>query len=102
MCQKNLMLYRKKSKILMINKSLNYKYNTMSSYCLKCRQNTESKNPKVVKTKNGWIMLLPKCAVRNRKKLKFINEQKATGLLSNLTGIKVPILSDLPIINTLF
>ena len=47
-------------------------------------------------------MLLPKCAVRNRKKLKFINEQKATGLLSNLTGIKVPILSDLPIINTLF
>ena len=23
----------------------------MSSYCLKCRTNTESKNPKVVKTK---------------------------------------------------
>ena len=30
------------------------------SYCLKCRKNTESKNPKVVRTKNGVIMLLSK------------------------------------------
>ena len=30
----------------------------MLSYCFKCRKNTESKNPKVVKTKNGRIMLL--------------------------------------------
>ena len=30
----------------------------MSPYCFKCRKNTESKNPKVVKTKNGRIMLL--------------------------------------------
>ena len=57
----------------------------MPSYCLKCRKNTESKNPKVVKTENGRIMLLSKCAVCNSKKLKFINEEKATGLLSNLT-----------------
>ena len=35
----------------------------MSSYCLKYRKNTESKNPKVVKTKNGRIMFLSKCAV---------------------------------------
>ena len=27
----------------------------MLSYCLKCRKNTQSKNPKVVKTKNGRI-----------------------------------------------
>ena len=33
----------------------------MLSYCLKCRKNTESKNPEVVKTKNGRIMLLSKC-----------------------------------------
>ena len=26
-------------------------------YCLKCRKNTDSKNPKVVRTKNGRIML---------------------------------------------
>ena len=37
----------------------------MLSYCLKCRKNTESKNPKFVKTKNGRIMLLSKCLVCN-------------------------------------
>ena len=36
------------------------------------------------------------------KKLKFIKEQKARGLLSKLTGMKVPIPSDLPIANILF
>ena len=40
----------------------------MLSYCLKCRKNTESKNPKVVRTKNGIIMILSKCAVFNSKK----------------------------------
>ena len=33
----------------------------MLSYCLKCRKNAESKNPKVVKTKkmknNAWIKM---------------------------------------------
>ena len=33
----------------------------MLSYCLKCRKNTESKNPKVARTKNGRIMVLSKC-----------------------------------------
>ena len=37
----------------------------MLSYCLKCRKNTESKNPKVVTTKNGRIMLLSKYAAEN-------------------------------------
>ena len=32
----------------------------MLSYCLKCRKNTESKNPKVVRTQNGRIMILSK------------------------------------------
>ena len=35
----------------------------MLSYCLKCRKNAESKNPKVVRTKNERIMPLSKCAV---------------------------------------
>ena len=35
----------------------------MLSYCLRCRKNTETKNPKVARTKNGRIMLLSKCAV---------------------------------------
>ena len=33
----------------------------MLSYCLKCRKNTESKNQKFIKTKNGRIMVLSKC-----------------------------------------
>ena len=35
----------------------------MSSYCLKCRKNTENINPRVSKTTNGKTMLLSKCAI---------------------------------------
>ena len=56
----------------------------MLSHCLKCRKNTESKNPKVAKTNNGRIMLLSKCAVCDRKKSKFIKEQEASRLLNSL------------------
>ena len=55
-------------------------------YCLKCRKNTESKNPKVARIKNGR-MYLSKCAVCDSKKSKSIKEQAASGLLSTL-GIK--------------
>ena len=44
----------------------------MLTYCLKCRKITKSKNPKVVKTKNGRIMLLSKCEVCDIKKSTFI------------------------------
>ena len=74
----------------------------MLSYCLKCRKNTESKNPKVLRTKNGRIMLLSKCVLCNSKKLKFLKEQEVRGLLSNLIGIKITNLSDLSTLNTLF
>ena len=57
---------------------------------MKCRKNTESKNPKVVRPKNGRIVLLSKCAVCDSKKSKFIKEQEASGLLSSL-GIKTPL-----------
>ena len=69
----------------------------MSSYCLKCRKKN-SKNPKIVKTKNERS----KCVVCNNKKSKFIKEQQARGSWSNLTGLKVSILSDLLIANILF
>ena len=39
------------------------------------QKNTQRKNPEVVRTKNGKIMLLPKCAVCNSKKSKFIKKQ---------------------------
>ena len=35
----------------------------MLFYCLKCRKNTEKKHSKVVRTKNGRIMLLSKGSV---------------------------------------
>ena len=73
----------------------------MLSYCLKCGKNTESKNLNVVRTKNGRAIPLSKCSVCNNKKSKFLKEQEARGLLSNLTGLKIPIFIDLPIINIL-
>ena len=45
----------------------------MLSYCLKCQENTESKNPKVARTKNERIMLSI-CEVCDSKKSKFIKQ----------------------------
>ena len=71
----------------------------MRSYCLKCKKNTESINPKVSKTANGKTMMLSKCAICGSKKSKFIKEQQAQGLLSNLGIItplnKIPLLGDI-------
>ena len=62
----------------------------MLPYSLKCRKNTESKNPRVEKTKNGRIMLSSTCVVCNSKNSRFIKEREASGLLSSL-GIKTPL-----------
>ena len=43
----------------------------LSFYCLKCRKNTKTKNPNTARTKNGMIMVLPKCSVFESKKSKF-------------------------------
>ena len=40
----------------------------MLSHCLKCRKNKESKNPKVVRTKNWRIMFLSKFEVSDSTK----------------------------------
>ena len=48
----------------------------MLSQCLKCRKNAESKNPKVARM-NRRIIYLSKCATCDRKKAKFIKQQKA-------------------------
>ena len=42
----------------------------MLSYCLKCKKNTESINPRVSKTSNGKTMILSKCAICGSKKIK--------------------------------
>ena len=51
-------------------------------------KNTESKNRKVSRTKNGRIMLLSNYAVCNSKKSKFIKQQGSNVLVSSL-GIKI-------------
>ena len=61
----------------------------MKSYCLKCRKDTENINPKVSSTSNGKAMILSKCAICGSKKSRFIKNQVAKGLLSNL-GLKTP------------
>ena len=68
----------------------------MKSYGLNCRRDTENINPRVSKTSNGRTMLLWNFAICNSKKSRFIENQEAKGLLSNL-GIRTP-LSKVPIL----
>ena len=68
----------------------------MLSYCLKCKKNTESLNPKVLKTTNGKTTILSKYAICGSKKSKFIKEKQAKGLLSNL-GLRMP-LNKIPVL----
>ena len=72
---------------------------TMLSYCLKCRKNAKSKNPKVSRARNGRIILLSKCAVCDSKKSKFIKQQEASRLSSSLE-IKTS-LSKIPLVGPL-
>ena len=69
-------------------------------FCLKCRKNTESINPRVSKTNNGKTMILSKCAICGGKKSRFIKNQEAKGLLSNL-GLRTP-LSKVPVSGDIF
>ena len=62
----------------------------MLSYCLKCKKNTESRNPKVSKRTDGKTVILSKCAICSSIISKFIKEQQAKGLLSSL-GLKTPL-----------
>ena len=61
----------------------------MNTYCVKCKKDTENIDQKMFRTKN------------NRKNNnRFVKEQKAKGILSNL-GIRTP-LSKIPLLNFLF
>ena len=62
----------------------------MKTYCLKCRKDTENIDPEIVRTKNDRLVMQSKCSVCGIKKPRFVKEQEAKGLLSNL-GIKTPL-----------
>ena len=70
------------------------------TYCLSCRKNTENTNLKKNKNKNNRLMIQSNCTIIDSKKSRFIKEQQAKGLLSNL-GIKIP-LNKVPLLNILF
>ena len=72
----------------------------MEAYCVKCRKNTKNLDSKISKTKNGRLIMLSKSADCGIKKSRFMKEQEAKGLLSNL-GIKT-LLSKIPLLNFLF
>ena len=74
----------------------------MSTYCMKCRKDTENTDPKMVRTIIFYnrLVMQSKCSVCGIKKSRFVKEQEAKGLLSNL-GIKTP-LSKIPLLNVLF
>ena len=68
----------------------------METCCLKCKKNTKNINPRISSSSNGKAMILSKCAICDNKKSRFIKNQEAKGLLSNL-GIRTP-LSKVPIL----
>ena len=72
----------------------------MKTYCLKCKRNTDNIDPKMFRTKNNRLFMQSKCSVCKNKKSRFVKEQDAKGLLSNL-GIKTPF-SKVPLLNVLF
>ena len=62
----------------------------MKLYCLKCWKDTENINPRVSSTSNGRKMILSKCKICGSKKSRFIKDQEAKELLSNL-GVRTPL-----------
>ena len=60
----------------------------MKAYCMKCRIDTENIDPKMVRTINSRSIIQSKCSVCGIKKSRFLKEQGAKGLSSNL-GIKI-------------
>ena len=62
----------------------------MNTYWVKYRKDTENTDPKIVRTKNNRLVMQSKCSVCGIKKSRFLKEQEAKSLLSNL-GIKTPL-----------
>ena len=71
----------------------------MKILCVKWRKDTENIDPKMVRTKNNRLIMQSKCPVCGIKKLRFLKEQEAKVLLSNLRT-KTP-LSKIPLLNVL-
>ena len=69
------------------------------TYCLVCKDYTKSINPKIVRNRQIRYIIQSNCTTCGSKKSRFIKEEKALGILSNL-GIKTP-LSQVLLLNIL-
>ena len=69
----------------------------MKTYCVKCKEDTENIDPKMFRAKNNRLILQSKCPECEIKMSRFVKEQEAKGLLSNLrikTSLsKIPLLT---------
>ena len=72
----------------------------MKAYCVKCRKDTNNIDSKIFRTKNNRFLMQSKCSVCKNKKSRFVKEQEAKSLLSEL-GINTPF-SKIPLLNVLF
>ena len=72
----------------------------MKIYCVKCTKDTNNINPKTFRTKNNRLLMQSTCNDCKNKNSRFVKEQDAKGLLSNL-GINTPF-SKIPLLNVLF
>ena len=70
------------------------------TYCFVCKKYTENTDPKTVRNRQIRLMIQSNCSICGSKKSRFIKEQKALGILSNLR-IRTP-LSQVPLLNVLF
>ena len=68
----------------------------MKTYCVKCKKDTENLDSQIFRTKHNRLITQRKCNDCGNKKSRFIKEQEAEGLLSNL-GIRTP-LNKIPIL----
>ena len=64
------------------------------------QKDKENKDAKMIKTKNGRIILSSKCVVCGNKKSSFIKEQEASGILSSVV-IRTS-LSKIPVLGNIF
>ena len=69
----------------------------MKTYCVKCKKDAENIDPKI--EQKITLIMQWKCTDCGNKKSRFVKEQEAKGILSEL-GIKTP-LSKVPLLNIL-
>ena len=72
----------------------------MRTYCVKCRKDTDNIDSEIFRTQNNRLLMQSKCSNCKNKKTRFVKEQEAKALLSNL-GINTPFIK-IPLLNVLF